>query len=1053
ALAPVPPTAPEPMPAISVDAPHTHRPDTDQQYTGEAYTDHAYTDHSYADQSYPDWPYAVQEIQRQTAEAHAAYQAQSSEAHATYQRLMADSHLAFLKLAESSYLAAAPSASANGRPRGTASPAVAPSRSAALPPAYAVSTPMTVPARVPLPEPIQAPVAAPRFGAPAFGAPQPPAAPVPVPVVHAPAPVAAATPPEAPGGDVDLEALLLSVVSDKTGYPVDMLESSMELEADLGIDSIKRVEILSALRTRAPRLPEIGIADLGTLRSLGQIVERLRSGGEASPDAPQGDGESGPAPPAAPVRSAVRTVEAAAGGLAVRGLYDTSLAVLDGGSGIAGHVVAELEQHGIKARPATGVHEISEDARGVVLLHGLAEPQSPEQGAAAQLDALRAARAVAARIGSEGGLLVTVQDTGGDFGLDGRSGSRSWTGGLAGLARTAAREWPGAGVKAVDCERSGRDGAAVAAAVVRELLTGGSTVNAGLRADGTRLTLRTVDVPAQSPSTESAYGAGLGPDSVIVATGGARGVTGACLLALARRHRPRLVLLGRTPLVEEPAELRAVTGEAELMRAVLERIRQETGGTPRPAEIGAEVAKVLAAREARAAIEELERAGSQVRYAAVDVRDGAALSEELARVRSDWGPITGVVHGAGVIADRSIAEKTDEQFRSVFDTKVLGLHALLTATEQDPLTVLCAFSSTSAWFGNAGQSDYAMANETLNEVLCAERAKRPDCVVRAIGWGPWEGGMVNQGLAEHFRGQGIGLLPLHEGAEAFVAELEHAGGDVNVIIAAPGAPLGCRDSTAEVRLSRRSHPYLEDHAVADTPVLPLVMALEWFTAAARARQDRSLLRDLKVLRRVELPGLAGEGHRLLVETGEEDAGGGLRLRLLGHGGTPHYRATAHPESPEVSDDVPTGADTEPPPGLLPLPGGELYDGHTLFHGPAFRALLAVDGVSADGAVGELTGAAGLGWGDGPWCTDPAALDGGLQLAVLWARQVLGSASLPMSVREFRLRRSGLAPAGLRCVVRAGAVTPETAECDIHVLDPDGAPRARLLGVTLVARPG
>ena len=81
------------------------------------------------------------------------------------------------------------------------------------------------------------------------------------------------------------------------------------------------------------------------------------------------------------------------------------------------------------------------------------------------------------------------------------------------------------------------------------------------------------------------------------------------------------------------------------------------------------------------------------------------------------GPVTGLVHGAGVIHDKRIAEKTSAQFDSVFDTKVLGLEALLDATANEPLRFLCFFSSVAARGGNIGQSDYAMANEALNKEI------------------------------------------------------------------------------------------------------------------------------------------------------------------------------------------------------------------------------------------------------------------------------------------------------------------------------------------------
>ena len=103
--------------------------------------------------------------------------------------------------------------------------------------------------------------------------------------LRASAPAAAPTPTApipAAGGAVDLEALLLDVVADKTGYPADMLEMSMALESDLGIDSIKRVEILSAVREAAPNLPEVDTAEMAKLNTLGQVVDHLRASAPAS---------------------------------------------------------------------------------------------------------------------------------------------------------------------------------------------------------------------------------------------------------------------------------------------------------------------------------------------------------------------------------------------------------------------------------------------------------------------------------------------------------------------------------------------------------------------------------------------------------------------------------------------------------------------------------------------------------------------------------------------------------------------------------------------------
>ena len=125
---------------------------------------------------------------------------------------------------------------------------------------------------------------------------------VPGPETHAPvaaeAPAASAVPrstpepPTAAGGAVatpgtDLAKILLDIVSDKTGYPAEVLELKMELDADLGIDSIKRVEILSALQDKLPDAPKVGPDQLGTLGTLQSLLDLIPGEGATPAAAPK----------------------------------------------------------------------------------------------------------------------------------------------------------------------------------------------------------------------------------------------------------------------------------------------------------------------------------------------------------------------------------------------------------------------------------------------------------------------------------------------------------------------------------------------------------------------------------------------------------------------------------------------------------------------------------------------------------------------------------------------------------------------------------------------
>ena len=147
---------------------------------------------------------------------------------------------------------------------------------------------------------------APMTPLPPLPAPPPPAivAPIVPPVPLAPPPPAAvAAPARAPVVDNGrVEIVLLEVIAEKTGYPAEMLELDMAMDADLGIDSIKRVEILSALQERLPEAPQVKPEHLGTLHTLRHIAAFLAD----APATVSARGSGGSRRPARPLSRPVR---------------------------------------------------------------------------------------------------------------------------------------------------------------------------------------------------------------------------------------------------------------------------------------------------------------------------------------------------------------------------------------------------------------------------------------------------------------------------------------------------------------------------------------------------------------------------------------------------------------------------------------------------------------------------------------------------------------------------------------------------------------------------
>ena len=242
----------------------------------------------------------------------------------------------------------------------------------------------------------------------------------------------------------------------------------------------------------------------------------------------------------------------------------------------------------------------------------------------------------------------------------------------------------------------------------------------------------------------------------------------------------------------------------------------------------------------------------------------------------------------------------------------------------------------------------------------------------------------------------------------------------------------------------RDSPYLEDHRMHGVPVLPVATVLDAFARLTHACRPGDLFvecRSLAVLRGVRLTHFDGHGDRFVLRARQVSNGDGatFAVELCGMDGAKHYTATteSRPRRP------PPAAAPGRPEGLGDR-GGEIY-GRTLFHGPAFHVLRKLEGVSRAGAAARLASAEELGWGRG-WHLDPAILDGGLQLALLWTEHVLGGASLPTALGALSLYGEGLARGNLQCLLYSDAVDGERAVSDVLFVTDDGAVVARLRGV-------
>ncbi|WP_329200706.1 MULTISPECIES: SDR family NAD(P)-dependent oxidoreductase [unclassified Streptomyces] len=602
--------------------------------------------------------------------------------------------------------------------------------------------------------------------------------------------------------------LVLEIMHARTGYPRDMLDPALDLEADLSIDSIKRVEITGALADRIG-LPqsldgtaESAVEELSRIKTLRGIVDwvvsRTSTPGEAPPDhavvpaapAPEpalAGAATGlppaptPPPPPAPAARPAPPADAAAPLSRLRvvpvplpaaaGVPDVlrglRIGIVGDGQGVAPALAGVLRDHGADVRPLAEA-EAALDA--VVDLSALA-PEGPDAepvlpGAFPGLR--RALTGGVRRL-----LLVTAPGTRGA--------------GLHGFARSAALEFPGALIRAVEVHPKEAP-EQIAAQLLAELTceavaADGAPASVAYTAQGSRFAR--LPQPAPLPATPAS--APLDARSVVLLTGGARGITARTSLALARATGCHVELLGRTP--EPPA---AGDGFGHAHDRVALRAALIATGLRKPAEIEAAASRILAEREVRATLDALATAAASVRYHQGDVTDARTVRAVVADIRARHGRLDGIVHGAGILRDGLLRDKRPADFAEVFTTKVAGARHLAAAAAEHGTApaprFLALFGSVAGVYGNRGQSDYAAANDALDGLAHSWAESFPGRVL-AVDWGPWAaeaGGMVTPELERAYARRGVPLITAEAGSAAFLAELAH-GGDVQVVLMAQEA--------------------------------------------------------------------------------------------------------------------------------------------------------------------------------------------------------------------------------------------------------------------------
>ncbi|MCL1119472.1 type I polyketide synthase [Shewanella seohaensis] len=905
----------------------------------------------------------------------------------------------------------------------------------------------------------------------------------------------------------EIERTMMAVVAVKTGYPVEMLELSMDMEADLGIDSIKRVEILGTVQDQLPNLPELSPEDLAECRTLGEIVA-LYAGSQASSEAPQQNHaatiqeiqeataetveETIDLPPHSEVM--LKKLPAAAELARIIATSDVQLTansyVVIGDDGHNAGVIAEkLHAQGVKVAvvrsPKTVVtsaspldshiasftleaiddESICEVINQIEALGQIAgfihlQPQHKsdvDKGAGLVLaDDAKASVEQAFLFAKHLQPLLTERDhcrfvtvsrIDGGFGYIGMDESAGAVislselnqAALSGLTKTLNHEWPGVVCRALDIAPN-LDAKTVANAVVQEYYLQDAPVEVGIDSELERTTL----VAGNAVLRRS--GASLSSADKILVTGGAKGVTFECALSLAKRCKAHFILAGRSAHQGIPAWAQG-KNRNELKAAAIAHL-QSMGDKPTPKQVDALVWPVQSSLEISHALQAFEAVGASAEYLSLDVNEPTAIASTIAPINA-LSPITGIIHGAGVLADKHIQDKTLSELERVYGTKVTGLNNLLSALDLSQLTLIAMFSSAAGFYGNTGQSDYAMSNDILNKAALQLAQQLPHAKVMSFDWGPWDGGMVNPALKKMFIDRGVYVIPLKAGAELFANQLlsdtgaqllvgtDMQGNTANTVEAASAKKPEADLTTAldpqpmaqtvpqSIRVMRSLDPkrmsFIEDHCINGHAVLPTVCAIDWMREAAKAHLGKAVsVSDYRLLKGIIFDeALLARDAPIELElmlTPLADAtqqSTEALTALISFEGRPQYQAVLVAQTDDMPDEqrFEVGELHSLMQEMAQQPAianrESLYSDGTLFHGPRLQGIsevLAFDDQQLIAKVALPTVALDDCGEFAPNLEDkgtqPFAEDLLLQAMLVWARLKYQAASLPSAIGEF-----------------------------------------------------
>ena len=920
---------------------------------------------------------------------------------------------------------------------------------------------------------------------------------------------------------------VLAIVAEKTGYPQDMLDLDLDLEADLGIDTVKQAEMFAAIRAayNIPRDENLKLRDFPTLARVIKFAQE-RAAGTKAPAKESGTPTPKRPPAARPVAASFEAANRIPRRIPLPVLrpsleickatgvtLDQSrrVIVMPDKAGVGKALTEKLQAKGVEVlmlEPFEGYEQLTKTLQSWTKagpVHGIYWlPALDDEGTISAMsfdawhDAVRvrvknlytAMRTLYDQIAVSGTFLVSATCLGGQHGYDDAGALAPLGGAVVGFCKAYQRERPEVLVKAVDFEAQ-RNVDEVAETLMAETLHDPGAVEIGHKG-GLRWTVGLQEQPA----ADGQPGLTLDKNTVFLITGAAGSIVSAITSDLAAASGGTFYLLDLIPEPDpnNPDLKRFATDKENLKRDLFTRI-QSRGDRATPALVEKELAMLERAVAAQSAIDAVRSAGGTAYYFSVNLTDPASVTKVVEQARERSGQIDVLLHAAGLDRSHSLLDKQPREFDLVFDVKADGFFNLLHSLGDTPVKAIIAFSSIAGRFGNTGQTDYSSANDLLCKITSSLRTSRPTTRGIAIDWTAWDGiGMATRGsIPKIMEIAGIDMLPPEAGIPVIRRELTAGATRGEVVIAqrlgvllhepdvtggvdvsaaeltagaAPGPMLGKISKASiyaglavETTLDPALQPFLHDHQIDNTPVLPGVMGIEAFAEAALCTvpgwridiiENVNFLAPFKFYR--------NEPRTVTTEAVISGSGDNLWVdcRLLGH------RSLANQSEPQVIThfsgrvklakeprEKGTAMPFRKPTGVV-IDAGEIY--RLYFHGPAYQVIEKAwwDGARVVGLMAK-----NLRNNHHPQELQtrvaPRLIELCFQTAGLWEMGLQGRMGLPLHIDSVSLLSHEPDSGQTRCYA---VVTPDPAAggFDADVVDPSGRHYLALRGYRTVAMP-